>query len=220
MMTVHLLNGIVSCCCPMQEWRKFWWIGGSWRPGTCGYITSIWKGITDTSWSTPSFITLDEPFLVSNMCIKYASNVAWLSWATPVPVQSVNFEIAKNLTQIFSSASVCGTEAVEFASQHNQNFGITGDMEIVYDSDTYKDLFTAQTKQAMQITITGKTLIGATKYNELSFTFASVSLEDWDRNMSNNEVVNQTFGFTGLYSLTEASSISATLQNTISAQYA
>jgi hypothetical protein len=66
----------------------------------------------------------------------------------------LNFEIAKNLTQIFSTSSTCGTEALDFVSQHNQNFGVTGDMEIVYDADTYKDLAIANTKQAVQITIT------------------------------------------------------------------
>jgi hypothetical protein len=92
-------------------------------------------------------------------------------------------------------------------------------MEIVYDADTYKDLAIANTKQAVQITITWKTLIWATKYNQLSFTFAAITLEDWDRKITNNEIVNQTFGFSALYSIADTKTISATLQNTISTQY-
>jgi len=93
-------------------------------------------------------------------------------------------------------------------------------MEIVYNDDVHKDIFKAGTKQAMSITITGKTLIGATKYNQMTFTFPSVVLEDWDRSTANNEIVTQTFGFTGLYSVADTSTASVLVQNTISAQYA
>ncbi len=178
------------------------------------------KLFANTTGNTPTFVTLDEPFLVSNMCVKFASTVAGLTGATPVPVQSVNFEIAKNLNQIYSTSTTCGTEVLNFASQHNQQMDITGDMEIIYDADTYKTLAIANTQQAIWITITGKTLIGATKYNQLTFVFANTRLEDWDRSMSNNEIVSQTFGFSSMYSVGDTSSISATVQNTISAQYA
>lgn len=154
------------------------------------------------------------------MAVKFASALAGLTGATPVAVQSVNVEFMKNLTQIYSSAVAVGTEIVEFSTQHNQNFNVSGDMEIVMDTETYKTLFTGNTRQAMSITITGKTLIGATKYNQLTLTFPSIAIEDWDRNLGNNDIVMQTFGFTALYSVADTSTASCIVQNTISAQYA
>jgi len=48
------------------------------------------------------------------------------------------------------------------------------------------------TKKAMRITIQGNTLIGATKYSELSFDFASLSFTEWDRSTDNNAIMTQT----------------------------
>jgi hypothetical protein len=71
----------------------------------------------------------------------------------------------------------------------------------------------------MQIIITWKTLVWATKYNEITFTFPTVVLENWDRSIKNNDIVNETFGFTALYSKVDGTTISATLQNGTSTQY-
>jgi hypothetical protein len=66
-------------------------------------------------------------------------------------------------------------------------------MEIVYDADTYKTLSQALTKQAIQLEITGTTLIGATQYNKLTIQLASCVLEEWDRSSDNGEIMTQTF---------------------------
>ena len=71
----------------------------------------------------------------------------------------------------------------------------------------------------MSITLTGKTLVGATKYNTLTLTFPSIVIEDWDRKLSNNDIGMQTFGFTALYSVADTSTASALIQNTIATQY-
>lgn len=182
-------------------------------------LTMVGKGTTTSTGTTPAYTTADEPFLISNMAVKVASAVAGLAGATPFPVQSVNVEYMKNLTQIYSSALTVGTEIVEFQSQHNQNFNIVWDLELVMDTETYKTLFINWTKQAMSITLTGKTLVGATKYNTLTLTFPSIVIEDWDRKLSNNDIGMQTFGFTALYSVADTSTASALIQNTIATQY-
>lgn len=182
-------------------------------------VDTIWKAVTNTTLWAVSFVAWDEQFLVSKMQIKFASNIAWLAWATPVWVNNLKFTINKNLKQIYKSA-VSATEALEFASQHNQNFSVAWDIEIVYDADTYKTLAQGLTKQAMQIEITWRSLIWATKYNSLIIQFDSIVLENWDRSTDKNAIVNQTFGFTALYSTAWTETMNAVLQNTKNTIYA
>jgi hypothetical protein len=177
------------------------------------------RSVAAGSTYTPAFDVDDEPFLVSKVTVKFASDVAWLAAAASIPVNSVKLTIDKNLTQIFQTATTAVPDATEFTSQHNQDFTVSGDFEMVYEADTYKTLAMALTKQAMQIEITGTTLIGATKYNQLTIQLASVVLEDWDRSTGLGDVMTQTFGFTAMYKLSETKTITATLQNKRSTQY-
>lgn len=154
-------------------------------------LTMIGQSPSNTSGNTPSFLSGDEDFLVSNVHVKFASAVSGLSGASRVPVQNINFTIEKNLNQIFSTKSTT-TEALEFASQHNQDFRVSGDAEIVYNDTTYQTLLTAGTYQAIEIDVVGRSLIGATKYNQITIQFAQVALDEWDRSSDNNAIVTQT----------------------------
>jgi hypothetical protein len=71
----------------------------------------------------------------------------------------------------------------------------------------------------MQITLSGKTLIWATKYNELKFTIPKASFESFDTSDDLDEIINQTVGFIGMYDAANGTSTSATLQNERSSQY-
>lgn len=178
------------------------------------------KSTTDVTGNTPAFTATGEtPFLVSKVSVKFATDIAGLSGASRVGVTSFNLNIEKNLTQIFQT-STDGTEALDFGSQHNQDLRVTGDFELVYDSKTYRDLALAGTKQAIEIYVEGRTLIGATKYEAITIQLASVVLTEWDRSSNNDEIVKQTFGFTGLYKLAETKQLTATLQNAKATIYA
>lgn len=178
------------------------------------------KLFANTTGNTPTFLsTGDTPFVMSKATVKFATDIAGLGAASKVAVQSFKITFDKKLEQIFSTMSST-TDAVDFASQHNTTFTIKGDMEIVYDTDTYKTLFTAGTKQAMQIMLEGKTLLGATKYEAVDIQLASVVLEDWGRKIDNNNIVKQSFGFTALYKLGETKIATIDLSNAKATQYA
>jgi hypothetical protein len=182
---------------------------------------SVFKGQSTSAGTTytPAFDVDDEPFLVSKVTVKFANDIASLGAASAIPVNSVKFSIDKKLTQIFQTATTAVPDATEFTTQHNQDFMVSGDFEMVYEADTYKTLAMALTKQAMQIEVTGTTLIGATQYNKLTIQFASVVLEDWDRSTALGDIMTQTFGFTALYKLSETKTLTATLINKRSTQY-
>ena len=175
---------------------------------------------TSTTGNTPSFATTGEtPFLVSKASVKFATDVAGLAGASRVAVQNFKMTIDKNLEQIFSTMS-SATEGTDFATQHNKNLNVKGDFEIVYDANTYKALAVAGTKQAIEINVESRVLLGATKYESITIQLASVVLEDWDRSDDKDGIVTQSFGFTGMYKLAETKMVTATLQNARATQYA
>lgn len=172
-----------------------------------------------TSGNTPTYLTTgDDPMLISRASVKIAADVASLSGASKIPVQNFKLTIDKNLEQIFSTMSSTA-EALEFATQHNKQFAIKGDFEIVYNDTTYRSLALAGTKQAIEIQIEGKSLIGATKYANVTFQVASAVLEDWDRSDDKDGIVTQSFGFTGFYKLSESKMLTVDLTNTKATQY-
>jgi hypothetical protein len=134
---------------------------------------------TTTTSNTPSFLTTGEnPFLVSKASVKFANDIAAIGAASKVAVQNFKVTIEKKLEQIYSTMSTT-TEGIEFASQHNTAFAIKGDFEIIYNDTTFRALALAGTKQAIEIQLEGRALIGATKYENITLQLASVILEDW-----------------------------------------
>ena len=96
--------------------------------GNYARFTASMKGKlpTNTSGNTPSFLTSgDVPFVVSKSTVKFANDAASLSGATPVAVQTMKLSINKTLEQIFSASATVGTDATDFASQHNTVFEVT-----------------------------------------------------------------------------------------------
>lgn len=166
-----------------------------------------------TTWNTVSFLSWDELFQVYKMEVKMANNTTWFGRATAIPLTNLNLNIKKNLEQIYSVGKI------DFGSQNNKNLEITWDMELIYNDDTFKTIFTWSQKKAIQIKLTWSTLVWATKYNEIIITLNYVNLEEWASNGWNDDILKQTFGFTSLYKIADSKSIEITLQNNISVQY-
>jgi hypothetical protein len=169
----------------------------------------------ESTSATPSFATgnTDEQFLASKAVVKFASNIAGLSGASAVPLQSINLTISKNPEQIMAVGSTTVNDAV------NQQFGVAGDFEMVHDGNTYRDLFTANTKRAIQIEITGSVLIGATQYSKLIIQVAQAGLDSWERSDDNNAIIRETVGFTAEYSFGDTQTMNVFLQNKKSTNY-
>jgi len=171
-----------------------------------------WQKVNTTTWNTVAF-TSENYFKVANMTVKFASNVAWLTAASSVDLQTVNFEIAKNVNSVYKVWSL------EPSSIHNQQMDLTGDFEALFTDDTYKDYVSGGTSKAMRITIQWDSLLWATEYPELSFDFANVSFTEWDRTTDNNAIMTQTIWFEWGYSISDTEMVTAYIQNAQSTQY-
>lgn len=221
----HPSTTIIHDDATQEEQGTYWMLDTlsiSWEAGDyLRYDTKlVSRSLTDVTGNTPAFLTTGEnPFLVSKVSVKFANDIAGISGASRIGITTFNLNIEKNLTQVFQT-STDGTEALDFWSQHNQDFRVTGDFELLYNSKTYRDLALNGTKQAIEIQVEGRNLIGSTRYENLTIQLASVILTEWDRDSNNDELVKQTFGFNGLYKLSETKQITASLTNTKATIYA
>jgi len=171
-----------------------------------------WKAVNTTTGKTVAF-TAEDYFKVADMTVKFATDTAWLTAAPAVALQNINFEVSKNVVPIY------WTWSIEPSSIHNQQISVAGDFEALFDDDTFKDYVTGWTNKAMRITILWDTLIGATKYAELNFDFAQISMTEWDRTTDNNAIMSQTVWFTAWYDIWDTAMITWYLQNWQSTQY-
>lgn len=172
-------------------------------------------GKIESATYSPSYSTgtADEQFKTVKCVVKIAADIASLGAASAIELTGIKFTIKKNVKGVF----VLGAKTL--VANHNQQFGVAGDFTAMYALNTVRDLFTANTKQAIQITITGDTLIGATKYNELIVQLAQCELETWDRSSDNNALMTQEVGFIGEYNFTNTQTMNISLQNVKSAGY-
>lgn len=189
-------------------------LGLSAEVGSVLMFSGLFKGkkVNTTTGNTVAFAS-EEYFKVANMTIKFASSVSGLTAASAVDLQTVNFELTKNV------ASVYKVWSLEPNTMHNQQMDLTGDFEALFDDDTFKDYVTAGTNKAMRITITWDSLIGATEKSEISFDFANLNFTEWDRSTDNNAILTQTVWFEWGYSIADTEMVTWYLQNTQSTQY-
>lgn len=172
-------------------------------------------GKIESATYTASYLTGtgDEPFLASKAVVKIAADIAGLGAASAIDIQAIKLSLKKNSLGVFTLGSTT------LSANVNQQLQVNGDMEIVYDSNTYRDLDTANTKKALQIVITGSTLIGATQYNSMTIQLAQVTLESWDRSDGVDNLITQTFGFNAEYAVANTQTLNIVLQNTKSSAY-
>ena len=181
-------------------------------------VATVGQKLENSSWNTAAFTSGDEDFIVNCAEVKIADDVAGIAWATPVSLQNMSLSIQKNLMQIFGTRTASDCQ-YEFESQHNQQFAVSGDFEITFDSKAYQEIYEDGDVKAVQIEFVGRTLVGATEFNKVTFLLPKVSFESFDKTDSNDTIVSQTIGFISMYDATNGT-ISMTLQNNKSTQYA
>jgi hypothetical protein len=162
-----------------------------------------------TPASTPTY-TASAKIRPQDLTVKIASTVAGLGAGTTLNVESASITIEKNLID-YQTHGDTGLNDI-----FNARFSFSGTFVILWDSTTYKALWKAGTKQALQfaaVNLAETVGSGATTNPGLTFTIAPSLLEEFGLEEGNDDIVKQTIGFTGLYDLATGASITATLVN-------
>ena len=132
---------------------------------------------------TPAYPTNDEILKPKQVSIKIADNYAGLDAAVAVgTVQAFNLNVEKNVEPKWVVGS---TEPEDIM---NQRMGITGDLTLKYDVDTYRTLGLSDTTRAMRLEVISGTW-------GLVLDFPSVDFEDWSVESDLDGYMANTLGF-------------------------
>lgn len=172
-------------------------------------VTSNFKAKKSADGSLTPAYSADYALLGKNVKFKIATDLAWLAGASYVSVKSIWLTVSKNLEE---DAILWSVEPADFC---NTMFWVEGNVELLREDETYKDLYDLWTKKAIRIEIEDPTTtIGTLTYPKLTIDLSSVIFTEYAKNQDNNWLVKQALTFKALYSMTDSKMITATLINT------
>jgi hypothetical protein len=175
---------------------------------SCSVNFKAKKGATATL--TPAATTAENRFLPQHLVFKLASAYSGLTAASAVSVKSLSLKINQNIEDDFVLGSLA---PVDFL---NKQMEITGDVELLWNAETYKTLALAGTSQAMRIDLLNADVtIGAAAHPEIQINLAKVLFEEIAVSGGLNEFVKQTLKFKAFYSTTDSLMISCVCTNNV-----
>ncbi len=177
------------------------------------YNASLKGKKLEATTGTPVY-TADNAFLGKQATVKFNATFAGLDGASAVELSRMKVNINKNVIDY----QALGSDDVD--SLHNQQFNVSGDLEALFNSETFRDYMIDSTKQACRIEVTNTDVtIGTTGNPKLQIDMVRQSFKDWGRSTDNNGLVTQSMGFDGEFDVTEAQTITLLLTNAQATAY-
>jgi len=172
------------------------------------YTAGFMSKISAANTSTPSY-TAENPFLATHATVKFAASTAALATASATAVRAINLTISKNVEDLQNLGSDEPSDIV------NKQFTVSGDLELLFDDDTFRDYDIDNTKMACLIKIENDDVtIGTASHPKIEITLAPMTFRDWGKSSGQDDVVTQTVAFDGNFNLTDTKTISVDLVNT------
>jgi hypothetical protein len=159
------------------------------------YTASFKSKSSQTSESTSTYVA-ENKFLGRHLSLKVAANTGALAAASKVAVKTLTLNIEKN-TEIYNAIGTVQPNDIV-----NKNFSITGELELSYDDETYKNYMLDGTYKAMRIDLVNSdATVGATSNPSFRIDLSKVDFDAWEANYPLNDLVTQKISFTALYDL-------------------
>lgn len=177
---------------------------GQFAKFTAGFRAKV--GATATL--TPSY-TLGNNFLPQHITLGYATTLAGLSSATSVNVKSVKLTVNNNVEDDRKLGSVDAADIL------NKQFSVEGELELVFDAETFKTQMLADTALALRIRLTNTAVtIGSSLNPQLTIDIAKAKFSEFEKTYENDEIVTATVKFKAFYSASDSKMITFELINT------
>lgn len=161
-----------------------------------------------TASLSPSYIT-ETNFLPQHGSLTYATTLAGLSGGTVVPIRSIKITISKNVEDDRKLGSIHPVDIL------NKQMSVEGEMELIFDAETFKTQQLADTALALRIRMTNSDVtIGSNLNPQLTIDLARVKIKEFSRNYGNDDIVTATVTFQAFYSIADAQMIAMELINT------
>lgn len=166
-------------------------------------------GKPSASASSTVSITAQNHFTNKHVTFKNASAQSGLDGASAVTIKSFSLELAcpTVLEEVLGSTPVNDVL--------NGQFEVSGSVTLTHNASTYRDLMLAGTYQALRFDILNTDVtIGTSSNPELKIDLHRCLINNYQRSLGLNDIVEETFDFKGHYSLTDSKMITAILTNT------
>ena len=170
------------------------------------YSASFIGALAANNADTPSYDT-EYDFIARDIVIKIATSSAGLAGATAVPVKNVDWTYDQGLVR----DHVVGSRNPD--DIYNGRMMITGNMELNFADEVYKDYFLGDDALYMSITITGEADLGTGNPPEVELILNKAQFQEWNRSGEANDLVTQTLSFKAYFNETDQKQSQTTLQN-------
>lgn len=165
-------------------------------------------GKASASASQTTSYTAENDFVSKHITFKKASAQSGLTAAGAVVIRGFELEIKANVITEDVLGNVAPNDIL------NQSFGISGSVTLIHSDATYHDLMVAGTYQALRFDIQNTDVTLGTSSNPgLQIDLHRCLISNYERKMTLNELVEETFEFKAHYSLTDSKMITAILTN-------
>jgi len=171
---------------------------------TAGFISEVGASASNT----PAF-TQENEFVPSHANIKVVAKGGDLDAATEIAdVRSVSLEFNKNPLR----KEAIGDKKI---NPRNGRMEITGEIEIYYNSTTFKDYWNNDTELAMRLEIENTDVtIGSSTSPKITIDLPFMMIENWEPDFGADDLVPQTLSIHGLYDASTGDFVDMTVRNT------
>jgi hypothetical protein len=165
----------------------------------------------DESDSNTVSISAERDFVPQMFEFKKAATQAGLDGASATSIRNASIEMRSNVMR----EDVLGVANADPNDILNQSFTIEGTITLVHNDTTFEDLQNNDTYQALRLKLTHTDTIGAASNPTLTIDLHRAKIFDYERNLSQNDLIEETFSFKAHYSITDSKMVTCTLRNTV-----
>jgi len=176
-------------------------------------FTADFLGTQGTTGTVTPAYTDDYEFTGKDVVLKFATSATGLTTtgfagSTAVPLKTITLTINPNIEREQAVGSTSPTDIL------NKSFSVEAEFELLYSSDTYKDLHESNDNQAMLLTISDSLAEISTGINpSINFLLGKVQVIERDVSYPNDDFVSETVKVKGLYYSDDAKMITSTIVN-------
>jgi len=161
-----------------------------------------------TATLTPTY-SAENAFLPQHGVIKTATTQAGLGAASAIALRAVKISFDTNVEDDNAIGSISPVDIL------NKQFSAEGELEIVFNDETFKTDFLADTAKALRVSLVNTDVtIGGSTNPALTIDFHSVKYSEFQRNYSTGDITTATVKFKAFYKLADSKMITCTLINT------
>lgn len=160
-----------------------------------------------TATLTPSY-SAENSFLPQHGVVKIATTQSGLDAASAFNLRAVKLSFNPNVEDDNTIGSTAPADIL------NKQFSAEGELEIVFNDETFKTALLADTAKALRVQLNNTdVLIGSSSTPVLTVDFHSVKFSEFKRNYGNGDVVTASVKFKAFYKLADSKMITCTLIN-------